>query len=116
MKAILIDPHSETISEVVYDGNWQTIGPWIDADLFDVVQIGNDDVVYVDDEGLFRDSRKFFWMKGWPHPLCGKGLVLGDSQYGETEDAHSTVEELRKSIKFMDALTVGMLTKTGVFQ
>lgn len=115
MKAILIDPHAETIAEVVYDGNWKTIGPWIDADLFDVVQIGNDDVIYVDDEGLSKAPLKFFWMKGWPHPLCGKALVLGDSQYGEPEDVHTTVDEFRQKIKFMDRNTVGLLTANGVF-
>ena len=115
MKAILIDPRSQTISEVVYDGNWKSIGPWIDAYTFDVVQIGNDDIIYVDDEGLFKAERGFFWMPGWPHPLAGKGLVLGDSQYGEPEDVHTDIELFRNSVKFMDGLTVAMLTKTGVF-
>lgn len=116
MKAILIDPHSETISEVVYDGDWKSIGPWIDADLFDVVQVGNDDVVYIDDEGLFRDGQKFFWMQGWAHPLCGKALVLGETQDGGTEDVHTDIELFRNSVKFMDRGTVGLLTAAGVFQ
>lgn len=115
MKAILIDPHSETISEVFYDGNWKTIAQWIDADLFDVVQIGNDDLIYVDDDGLSKHGQKFFYMQGWPHPLAGKALVLGDSHYGEVEDVHTDIELFRNSIKFMDGRTVRFLTKTGVF-
>ena len=115
MKAILIDPHSETISEVVYSGDWKSIKLWIDADAFDVVSIGNDDAVYVDDEGLYKERLKFFHMKGWPHPLCGKALVLGETQTGDTKDVHTSLDEFRSKVKFMDRNTVGLLSSMGAF-
>jgi len=116
MKAILIDPHAETIAEVVYDGDWRSIGRWIDADTFDCVYIDNHDTAYVDDEGLFRDRQKFFYINGWPHPLAGKALILGDGEDGNSTDAHTSVDHFRGQVKFMDLQTVQQLSKMGAFE
>lgn len=116
MKAILIDPHSETISEVVYSGDWKSIKLWIDADTFDCAYIDNQDVLYLDDEGLFRADVKFFYIAGAAQPFAGKALVLGSTDDGDTVGVNVSVETLRQNVRFMDAQTVRQLASMGAFE
>ena len=102
MKAILINPIDETITEVNYNGDYKQIYQFIDASMFGVVDIPNDDSIYIDDEGLFKDNQYFFTHNAIPTLLGGKGLVLGiDHKTGDSADANSTILEIRKSITFM---------------
>jgi hypothetical protein len=102
MKAILINPIDETITEVNYNGDYKQIYQFIDASMFGVVDIPNDDSIYIDDEGLFKDNQYFFTHNAIPTLLGGKGLVLGiDHKTGNSTDANSTILEIRKNITFM---------------
>ena len=53
MRAILIDPAKQTITEVDYDGDYQSIYKLIDCQTFAVpFVLENEDALYADDEGL----------------------------------------------------------------
>jgi hypothetical protein len=52
MRAILLDAKTRTVSEVDYDGDYKSIYGLIGCQCFTVVQLGNGDDLYVDDEGL----------------------------------------------------------------
>lgn len=56
MRAILIDPFTETIVEVEFDGNYKSIYPLIDCETFDCVSVDKNDTLYVDDEGLLAEQ------------------------------------------------------------
>ena len=102
MKAILINPIDNSVKEVDYNGDYKQIYTYIDATMFGLVDIPNDDSIFIDDEGLFKDTQHCFLFKGIPTPLCGKALVLGiDHKTGDSADANSTILEIRKSITFM---------------
>lgn len=84
MKAFLIDPSVQTITEVEYSGDYKQIYDLIDCHTFDVVYIDESHCIYVDDEGLMKPNL-FFWLEGLtPTPLAGKALVLGTDDEGES--------------------------------
>lgn len=102
VQAFLIDPFAKTITPVDYDGDWQTISPMIDADLFDVVRFSpTGDVVFVDENGLFVDGQQFFVIEGYPSILAGKGLVLGPEVNEVTTAATIALPTLEKMVKFL---------------
>jgi len=87
MRAILIDPTTKTVTEVDYDGNYESIYKWIDAQTFECVDLGDPDhnTVYVDEEGLLADEPgPFFTVSTYAQPLAGKGLILATDDEGES--------------------------------
>lgn len=99
MRAIHINPHNQTVSEVEYSGDYHDIYKLIDADLFTVVYTDIGDI-FVDDEGLFKGDQAFFWLRGTPQPLAGHGLVLASDDEGETIGCTADLEYVRKNIVF----------------
>ncbi len=104
--AILIDPFEMTVTEVAYGGELADIYRLIDADLFTVAGFGEaGDGVYVDDEGLFKATQRFFKLDGYPQPLAGKGLVLGSNDGGESVAPVTTLEAIRAAVRWVQPLS-----------
>lgn len=103
MKAFLIDPYSQKITELDYSGNWQDIQKHIDAPVFTVVRITKGDI-FLDDEGLYSKGRDqmFFLHKDYPSPLAGYGLVLDSDDEGETIASTTSIEELSNEITWLE--------------
>ncbi|CAB4197186.1 hypothetical protein UFOVP1304_60 [uncultured Caudovirales phage] len=101
MKAFLIDPVAESITEVEYSGEYQDIYPLIGAETFDVVTLyPNDDSAFIDDEGLLK-SPEFFWFhRNRRDPVAGCGLVLGVDGEGDSIAPTVSREQLAKDIVF----------------
>jgi hypothetical protein len=76
MRAILIDPYQKQFSEIDYDGNYKTVYKLIDCRVFQVVGIGGEHVIYVDEEGLLHEPKPFFKWGAFPQPIAGKGLIV----------------------------------------
>jgi hypothetical protein len=102
MISYLIDPEARSITEFEYDGSMQGIYETIDATMFDVVRLNEKgDVVYVDDEGLYN-SNHFWRVANHPHPIAGKGMVLGTDSQGESQAPSATnLETLQASVLFI---------------
>jgi len=102
MKAFLINPHKQTITELDYSGHWQDIASHIDAPLFTVVRVKQGDI-FLDDEGLYSkgSDQMFFLHKDYPSPLAGYGLVLDTDEEGETIASTTSIEELSKDITWL---------------
>ena len=105
MKAILIDATKQTITEVQYDGDIDTIYKLCGYDCFTCCDIGHGDAIYVDDEGLFKQPHSFFLHGDYPQPLAGNGLILGCDQWGESIAPTTTLTEVRAKVSFMDVST-----------
>lgn len=117
IKAVLIDPYKEEITDVTYDAaDYKNIYPLIHCDIFTIVKLADEDDVFVDDEGLLKvdDATKFFRLNDYPQPLAGYGLIVGaDEETGESVSAHHDAAYYRSKIQFLD---VEMLKVFGYFE
>jgi hypothetical protein len=104
MRAILINPKDQTMTEVEVNGDYKDIQRMIEAKCFDVVRLNKDDTIYVDDEGLINgvaQSVGMFRVDGkYPAYLAGKGLLLANNRAGESVATKMDIEELRKIVAF----------------
>lgn len=104
MQAYLIDPFTQTVNPVEYDGNYKSIYGFIDAHTFDCARFNeHGDGIYIDDEGLISGKQQaFFRVRGYPEPLAGKGLVLGcNMANGESCAPSVSLEEMRENVLFV---------------
>jgi len=104
MRAILIDPFQQTVTDVDYSGDYKQIYQLIEADLFTCVTFNQaGDAVFIDDEGLFKDSdeQRYFVLtddNGNSQLLAGRGLVLGLDASGESISPTVTLEQVQAKV------------------
>jgi hypothetical protein len=107
-KGILINVNDKSFTEVEV-GEYTDIYKHLGCELFDVVNVDENNDVYVDEEGLLNltPESKFFVIDGFPQPLCGHGLVLGiDQETGDSVNTSIKIDELKKMVTFMDIFEV----------
>lgn len=107
MKAILIDPFSQTIRPVeISEKNFlRDAYSFINCDcITSAGELQNGDTAYVDDNGLLIGPTHFFRWAGYPEPLAGRGILCGSNREGESVDVKSTVEEIAANVKFYTRL------------
>ena len=83
-KAILIDPFTETVSNVtLVDTKLQTIYSLIGCDLITITSAFGVDMI-LDDEGLLKDStsQRYFKIGINSQPYAGKALLVGSDEEG----------------------------------
>ena len=107
-KAWLINAAKREVREVAWENvrdMHDLIGGYIEA----AARLPNDDVLYVDEEGLLKQQTDFFLFALRPdQPLCGNGLIVGPETYDEegefvrTEDPATPVEVIRRMVRFVD--------------
>lgn len=104
MRGIFIDPFTRTISEVETSGSLAEIYELLGVELITVISIGDDQTLFLDDEGLMvpKDQQEYFNWRGSNQPYAGKGLILGVDEEGDNTDATSTVEEIGALVSFLD--------------
>ena len=103
MKAILIDVHTQSVTEVEHDNTLDNIYELLNCRTFDVVRIDEVDSIYIDDEGLFVDDQLFFEYGGDAQSvrLAGNGLILGVDDEGNSISPQTTVEEVEGRVGFL---------------
>ena len=103
MKAILIDVHTQSVTEVDHDNTLDNIYDLLNCRTFDVVRIDEVDSIYIDDEGLFVDDQLFFEYGGDAQSvrLAGNGLILGVDDEGNSISPRTTVEEVEGRVGFL---------------
>lgn len=92
MRAILINPHIASVTEVEITNNldsWYKMLTFNDfkVDLVQPAQSPFPNVtLWVDEEGLFKSgSRSFMLIGGHPEPIFGCGLLIGDTRNGDSK-------------------------------
>lgn len=113
MKAILIDPFARTVTDVEWDGTFDTDqGAYklLDTNIIEVVYLTRPtttDVLFVDEEGTFKEGQHGFITGLWTsQPLLGKTLVTGDAnEAGDAMPATLTRDEVEASITWLGQLT-----------
>ena len=104
MQAYFINPFSQNVTTVDYDGDYKSISRMIDASrgCFDVVRLyQNQDAAFVDDEGLYVNDQAFWIHRNYPQPLAGKALVLGCDDEGDSIAPKTSFETLQDDIRFI---------------
>ena len=106
MKAILINPKLQTIKEINYSGDYKDIYKLTECSTFDCVRPFhlNADVIYLDDEGLLKDSNYCFRFRcdiGHNPILAGNSLILGTDEKGDTQDVESSIEMIKERVEFL---------------
>jgi hypothetical protein len=99
MKAILINPQEETITEVEYSGNYKEIYSFIDCRTFDCVRLTDMQDMYIDDEGLLIDNQRYFSIEG--RNYGGKALLLSHNSEGETTATDWTLQEAKDMVEWL---------------
>lgn len=105
-KAILIDAKNREVREVDYVTT-NDINSFVGTPFCIGAYFPNEDVMFVDDEGLLNDTQDFFEVTGGHQPYAGNGLIVGKEILDEegdlikTADPTATVEWVRENVKFM---------------
>jgi hypothetical protein len=110
----LINPFNKTIEMVDYDfgGSYLQISHLISTEecvkpLFCAVDIDETNTVYIDDEGLYRETQAYFTWEGYHQPLQGKGLILGtDYDNGESIPTTLSLDEVKEKVSFQAGIQV----------
>lgn len=87
IKAILIDPFTETVSNVtLVDGKLQTLRNLIECEIITMAGLADGVDMILDDEGLLKDSNSQAYFKFGinSQPFAGKALVVGTDDEGNT--------------------------------
>lgn len=105
MRAIHIDSINRKVSVVDLPNAYPAGNELIGVDLItcagNVPTDAGEDSLYVDDEGLLKAPREYFYLPMFcPHPLAGSGFIMGVSPDGETMDASIDVDSVAESVKF----------------
>ena len=104
MKAILIDPFNKDVKEIEICDTLQDIYDAIDCTTFDIATFIHDSIgrtdIYVDDEGLLKESNRYF--KTWNgNTYAGKGLLLDTDDEGNSTDVSVGILQVQSSIRFL---------------
>lgn len=104
VKALIIDPFLQNIYEKMFTkGDITQIQEAVGGNYFTSAgTFDNFDVLYVDDEGLFKDDQKFFTLLELnSQPLAGVGVVMGgDRETGEAEDVKISEVDLALKVEW----------------
>lgn len=104
MKAILIDPSNQTVEEINIGKDYREIYGVIgnDCTTFTTpILEPNGDTWFADDEGLFHENIGAVIRQDWVTPIVGRIVVLGSDESGESTDVKSSVEHIRKGLRFI---------------
>lgn len=103
MKAILIDPDAKTVTDVECAKGIDAIYALIRCGTFDVVRVGHfageDQTMFVDDNGLYKKDQTFFTLNGGG-PFAGPALILGSDQRGESTSTRFLADQVRPQVEF----------------
>jgi hypothetical protein len=102
MKAILIDVENKEVKEVEYEGDYTQVYKFINCELFSMVSIDKENIIYVDDEGLLNKPTKFFQIACYRDQLAGNGLILGVDHLGDSVSTSLSVEDIESMVTFID--------------
>lgn len=107
MFAILIDPSAKTITPTELSSDFRDISKQLQCNLFTSLRLNDSAVMFLDDEGLFKESPSLFKLRDYPSPLAGRALVVGTDEEGETQPCPLTLEEVQSLISWFPGRLVG---------
>ena len=115
LNVIIIDPLMSIIHQKTIDNNLDGLRGAIDDHNIELVRIDDDNDMFCDEEGLFRENQSYFIIKGKERiiPIAGKCVVLGNTPDGDSSDVKMSVTDLAKMIEFKTRTEMYYLSKEG---
>jgi len=108
IKVVIIDPFLQIIREGEIDGDLLSLQKSVGGHNIEIVYLDNDNIMYVDEEGLFREDQQFFIYN--KRPFAGQAVVLGDDiKNGDSIACNSTVLEIAKKVEFHTASEISQM-------
>jgi hypothetical protein len=94
--AILFDHRTGTAKLVPFDGELETLYSLLKVDLVDTIRLDPHHIVFVDDEGYYKQYETGFLLtyKGRQVKFVGSGLLVGDA-YGENAPLNIKFNDLK---------------------
>ena len=108
MKAIKIDIVNQKVEQVNIGNELEDIYEQIDngcSTFTCVYGLDTADVIYADDEALFKEVQGGFMLHSMKYPIVGNGLVLGTNLEGESVNPEVSVDFIEKNIIWLDKST-----------
>ena len=123
MRVIVINPWNQTVTEAEHNGNYRDYyrllsgetcdgGAPAKVDTFALAEIGDPDrhIMFVDDEGLFRNPQAYFMLGGQSAVFAGRGVIARSDGSEQEAGATLTLEQVRASVTW---LPVGIVIDPG---
>jgi hypothetical protein len=109
VRAIKIDVIKHDVYNVDIQTGIDDIYKQLECETFTVPYAhANGDALYLDDETLVKGPESLigaFAYKDYPNqPLFGHGLIIGVDENGESQDAQSEIEKIKKNVVFLKDL------------
>lgn len=116
MKAILIDPATKSVETIKIEpvDDVRAIYGLLEVSNIGMVRLPNEDVLYVDGEGLLKTDPGSFFQVLDGQPLPGKGLLVGITRTGRSTRPKLSLKEARALVTFPDVTLVGFENFEGV--
>lgn len=103
IKAILIDPVKEEISEIDFElTGWKSIVEKLECELFEVHPFPDehDEYFYLDEEGLLKPN--YMWnYRGTNQPFGGRGLIIAIDNVGNEISTRLNLEDVKDAVSFL---------------
>jgi hypothetical protein len=102
MNVILIDPATQTITEIQIEKGIAAIYAAMNCEMFECpVEFPNGDVMYCDEEGKLNREKLiggFTYPKEWSDIIMNKALVIGTNpNTGDSRHCKSTINEIKEA-------------------
>lgn len=99
-KGYFIDPNTQSVTDWEWDGKANFIADKLGCRYFTTITLSDKEVLYIDEEGMFRTDTMHFTIQTYPTPLRGKGIVLGYNPHGDTCSSSLSIEQVKSMVAF----------------
>lgn len=111
MKSYLINPFDQTVSELKLSSAFADVQRATSDDgksrtFVTLVDIGESDHLFLQDEGLLTAGRPVFKFAG-DNVFAGRAVVLGYDKEGESCDVHHTLDAILGLVQWTNLVTTG---------
>lgn len=108
MQSFLIDPTTATVSIMSLPNRGDRLASiyrLLDCATITAVPFHETDVIYVHDEALLKGPSRFmFAVCGYPHPLFGKGLLVGTTTDGRDTPPAMSYRHACRRLRFIECI------------
>jgi hypothetical protein len=99
-KGYFIDPNTQSVTDWEWDGKSGSLSEKLGCRYYTTIILSDKDVLFIDEEGMFRTDTMHFTIQTYPTPLRGKGIVLGYNPHGDTVSSALSINQVKAMVAF----------------